>query len=207
MGELAQVELANLSTLADGRCVEWEALGSGEDLVWFEGGLGFWAHLARPDVALIADRFCCHLINAPGCGRTSPPVLRADYSVPGDVAFYEAAREALGLEQFTLMGHSWGGTVAVAYAATHPDHVRCLIVIDGWCGWSLVDRTEAEAEQRRVLDRLRDRPWFSEAMADHGDIHEITEAELAAWFGRRFPVYFAEPDAARARAHIERIRR
>ena len=29
MGELAQIELANLSTLADGRCMEWEALGSG----------------------------------------------------------------------------------------------------------------------------------------------------------------------------------
>jgi len=207
MGELAQIELANLSTLADGRCMEWEALGSGEDLVWFEGGPGFWAHLARPDVALVADRFRCHLVNAPGCGRTSPPALRSDYSVPGDVAFYEAAREALGLEQFTLMGHSWGGTLAVAYAAAHPERVRRLVVVDGWCGWPLVDRREAEAEEQRALDRLRDRPWFAEAMADHGDIHEITEADLAAWFGRRFPVYFADPDSPRARPHIERVRR
>lgn len=204
---LPEIHLAHLLTLPDGHIVEWEAVGSGEDLVWFEGGPGFWAHLARPDVALIADRFRSHLVNAPGCGRTSPPALRSDYSVPGDVAFYEAARDALGLEKFTLMGHSWGGTLAVAYAAAHPERVRRLVVVDGWCGWPLVERREAEAEEQRALDRLRDRPWFAEAMADHGDIHEITEADLAAWFGTRFPVYFADPDSPRARPHIERIRR
>jgi proline iminopeptidase len=207
MGVLAEIKLESLTSLAGGRWVEWERSGSGEDLVWFEGGPGFWAHLARPDVALIADRFRCHLINAPGCGRTSPPVDRSGYSVAGDVSFYEAACEALGLRRFTLMGHSWGGTLAVAYAAAHPGRVRRLIVIAGWCGFSLVDPVEADAESRRALDRLRERPWFAEAMADHSKIDEITEEDLATWFGRRFPVYFGEPDSAAARLHIERIRR
>lgn len=207
MCELLEIELENLSALADGRHVEWERVGCGENLVWFEGGPGFWAHLARPDVALLADRFRCHLVNAPGCGRTSPPGDRSGYSLAGDVEFYEATCDALGLDRFTLMGHSWGGTVAVAFAATHPERVRRLIVIDGWCGLSLLDAAEAEAESQRALDRLRDRPWFAEAMAEHGDIDEISEADLASWFGRRFPVYFGEPESPVARSHIERIRR
>ena len=49
--------LANLLELPDGRLAEWESIGSGEPLLWIEGGPGLPAHLARPDVALVADRF------------------------------------------------------------------------------------------------------------------------------------------------------
>ena len=39
--------LANLLELPDGRVVEWEAIGTGEPLLWIEGGPGIAAHLAR----------------------------------------------------------------------------------------------------------------------------------------------------------------
>ena len=40
---------------------------------------------------------------------------------------------ALKIERAVLAGHSWGGNVAVQYAADHPDRVSSLILIDG--GW------------------------------------------------------------------------
>lgn len=207
MSALAEIELANLGQLWGGRTFEWEAVGSGEDLVWFEGGPGFWAHLARPDVALVADRFRCHLVNAPGCGRTSPPATPAGYTAEADAAFYEEVCEALGLGRVTIMGHSWGGSLAVVFAAAFPERVRRLVVIDGWCGFSLVDRAEAEAEERLAFDRVRDRPWFPEAMVQHRPFTEMSEEEWVAWFGRRWPVYFAEPESSLARPHVDRIRR
>jgi len=115
-------------------------------------------------------------------------------------------RQGLGLGAVTLMGHSWGGTVAVAFAAANEDSVRRLVVIDGFAGVNAVDPAEASAEQERALDRIRDRAWFADAMADHRDVEEIGEAELCAWFRRRFPVYFAEPEPPVARGHIERVR-
>jgi proline iminopeptidase len=206
MGALAEIELANLGRLADGRCFEWEAVGSGEDLVWFEGGPGFWAHLGRPDVALLADRFRCHLINAPGCGRTSPPASKSQYNAAADAAFYEEACQVLGLGPVTLMGHSWGGTLAVVFAARYPERVRRLVIIDGWCGLQLVDRAEAQAEERRAFDRVRDRPWFADAEHYHGP-EDMTEEVWAAWWRRRFPIYFADPESALAWPHVERVRR
>ena len=168
MNALSDIRLANVLEF-DGRTIEWEAGGSGEALMWIEGGPGFWAHLARPDVALLADRFRTYLVNAPGCGRTSPPLEGADYGLDSSVRFIDDTRKALGLDRITVMGHSWGGLAAVAYAATYPDAVRRLVVIDGYAGVGSVDADAAEAEQQAALDRLRDRSWFADAVAAASD--------------------------------------
>src|ERR1700753_154355 len=39
------------------------------------------------------------------------------------VADMEAVRQHLGLNQFALLGDSYGGLVAMAYASAHPEHV------------------------------------------------------------------------------------
>jgi pimeloyl-ACP methyl ester carboxylesterase len=112
---LAEYPLAEILTVADGRTVEWEAVGGGPPLMWVEGEPGFWAHLARRDGALVSDMFRCHLVNAPGCGRTSPPTDISGYDLPGIVGFFDEVRARLRLGQVTVMGHSWGGLVAAAW--------------------------------------------------------------------------------------------
>src|SRR5215472_8088007 len=149
---LIEYPLAEILTLEDGRAVEWEAVGDGPPLIWVEGGPGFSAHLARPDVELVSDLFRCHLVNAPGCGRTSPPADISGYDLPGIIAFFEGVRERLGLGRATVMGHSWGGLVVAAWAAARPESVDRLVVIDGYPGssdaaGSAVDRDAARAEQ------------------------------------------------------------
>jgi len=207
---LQEIHLANLLALPDGRTVEWEAVGDGDPLLWIEGGPGLPAHLARPDVELISDRFRCHLVNAPGCGRTSPPQEPEGYSLDGHVRFFDEVRHALGLGPVTVMGHSWGGLVAVAYAAAVPDAVRRLIVVDGYLGGAAVEASEAEAECERALDRVRDRDWFAAAsVADDvwARLASISPEEVRDANNPGWPRYFAEPESTASRFHIERIRR
>jgi proline iminopeptidase len=40
----------------------------------------------------------------------------------------EAVRKGLGLEQFYLLGHSWGGLLAIEYALAYPQHLKGLII-------------------------------------------------------------------------------
>jgi proline iminopeptidase len=42
----------------------------------------------------------------------------------------EAIRHALGARQIDLMGHSWGGYLAMSYATEYPDRVRGLVLVD-----------------------------------------------------------------------------
>lgn len=46
----------------------------------------------------------------------------------------EQVRKGLGLEQFYLYGHSWGGMLALEYALAHPGHVKALIISDMTAG-------------------------------------------------------------------------
>ncbi len=207
---LPTIQLEHLATLPDGSVAEWEALGAGEEpLVWVEGGPGLPAHLARADVVPVLDRFRCHLVNAPGSGRSTPPSAEEGYGLEATVAFFEAWRLAVGLGPVTLMGHSWGGLVAPAWAALHPEGVRRLIVIDGYAGGGSVPEADWQAERDCALDRLRDRPWFDDAWRawEAGALQGQTEQDVADRFWTFLGFYFADPEDPVSAAHIDRIGR
>lgn len=207
---LPTIELAHLASLPGGAAAEWESIGDGDEpLVWVEGGPGLPAHLARADVAPVLDRFRCHLVNAPGSGRSTPPRSDEGYGLEASVAFFEDWRRAVGLGPVTLMGHSWGGLIAPAWAALHPDAVRRLIVISGFAGGGSVPEADWRAERDRALDRIRDRPWFDLAWRswEAGSLPGRTEQDIADRFWTYLPFYFADPGDAVALAHIDRIGR
>ena len=53
-----------------------------------------------------------------------------DYAGEHFVADFQAFTSAVGLERFSLLGHSMGGLVAMAYAAANPDAVERLVIVD-----------------------------------------------------------------------------
>ena len=205
--ERPRFPLENLLELPDGRCVEWEAIGSGPPLLWIEGGPGLPAHLARPDVSLVADRFRAHLVNAPGCGRTSAPPTAAEYGLDAHVRFFGDVLRSLDLGPVTLMCHSWGVLVALALTLANPSAVARLILISGYAGEASVADDVATAERERALARVRDEPRFEAAVAAFGQDLESTGRELDERFEACWPLYFAAPESPRSMAHIERLRR
>ena len=209
---MVEYPLAEILTLNGGRTVEWEAVGSGPPLMWVEGGPGLWAHLARPDVELVSDLFRCHLVNAPGCGRTSAPANVTGYDLTGIIAFFEEVRERLGLGQVTVMGHSWGGLVAAAWAAGHPESVGRLVVIDGYPGGRIEgsggDHDAARAEQERAFARHAREPWYQaavSALAEQDD-EQWDEETLLSHHDPTWPLYFADPSSPVAAPHLARFR-
>ena len=68
----------------------------------------------------------------PGCGDSDrpPPVLCADYSPRWLAAAVQELLDRLGLAQVDLVGHSWGGAIAVCLADAAPTRVRRLVLVD-----------------------------------------------------------------------------
>ncbi|MBC7477268.1 MAG: prolyl aminopeptidase [Pseudorhodobacter sp.] len=68
------------------------------------------------------------LFDQRGCGRSRPHAT-VDHNTTWDlIADIEAIRTALGIERFILFGGSWGATLALIYAITHPERVRHLVL-------------------------------------------------------------------------------
>lgn len=72
-----------------------------------------------------------HIIipDLPGFGDTEKnPALK--YDIPSQVARLDRFIEKIGLKKFYIAGNSMGGNIAGVYAATHPDKVKGLILMD-----------------------------------------------------------------------------
>ncbi|NBU78751.1 MAG: alpha/beta hydrolase [Sphingomonadaceae bacterium] len=81
----------------------------------------------RHQMAGLADHYYCIAPDQRGYARSDKPADIAAYRVPILVADVLAVADALGIAQFTLVGHDWGGAVAWATALKHPDRVMRLI--------------------------------------------------------------------------------
>jgi proline iminopeptidase len=65
-----------------------------------------------------------------GTGASKHMQPNAPQSMDAQVADLEAIRNALALERIAVLGDSYGGMIAMAYAAAHPEHVSRLILSD-----------------------------------------------------------------------------
>jgi len=68
------------------------------------------------------------LLDQRGCGRSTPHAELEENTTWDLVADMERVRKHLGIERWQLLGGSWGSTLALAYAQTHPGAVSELIL-------------------------------------------------------------------------------
>lgn len=68
------------------------------------------------------------LFDQRGCGRSRPTASVLGNTTWDLIADIEAIRTLLGIDRFILFGGSWGATLALTYAITHPERVRHLVL-------------------------------------------------------------------------------
>jgi len=73
-------------------------------------------------------RYRIVLFDQRGCGRSTPHAELAENTTWDLVADVERLREHLGIERWQVFGGSWGSTLALAYAQTHPARVTELVL-------------------------------------------------------------------------------
>lgn len=118
-----------LMDMGDGHSIYVEQSGNPDGLpvVVFHGGPGGGASPAMrryfdPSVYRII------LFDQRGCGRSRPHAEIENNTTWHLVADIERIREALGIDRWVVFGGSWGATLALIYAQTHPDRPIALIL-------------------------------------------------------------------------------
>lgn len=130
-----------------GHTLAYQALGSLEGPVWLvlHGGPG-----GRGNPGLLApfnlSRQGVVMPDQRGCGHSRPSGALRGNHLPQLVDDLEALRQHLNVAQWSILGGSWGATLAVAYAARHPAAVQQLVLRGAF---DASDRTT-----RRLLQRF-----------------------------------------------------
>jgi proline iminopeptidase len=68
------------------------------------------------------------LFDQRGCGKSTPHTCLEENTTWDLVADIERLREHLGIDRWAVFGGSWGSTLSLAYAQTHPQSVKALIL-------------------------------------------------------------------------------
>jgi proline iminopeptidase len=179
---------SGLLDAGDGHALYWEAVGNpqGAPAVYLHGGPGSGATSA---VRRYFDpgAYRTVLFDQRGCGRSRPLAAGPDADLSANttahlVADIERLREHHAVERWVVAGVSWGVTLALVYAQSHPNRVSAMVL------GAVTTGTRREIDWiTRGMRRFFPGEWEAFVAAVGADEHE---ANLSAAYARRL----ADPD-------------
>lgn len=125
---------SGLLEVGEGHQIFWETYGSpgAMPVVFLHGGPGGGCTPGHRSL-FDADRHHVLFFDQRGCGRSRPLACEPDADLSANTTHHlirdiETLREFLGFEDWVVYGLSWGSTLGLAYAETHPDRVTGVVL-------------------------------------------------------------------------------
>ncbi|HTM57930.1 MAG TPA: alpha/beta fold hydrolase [Candidatus Udaeobacter sp.] len=147
-------------------------IGAGDPLVILHGGPDFNHDYLLPEMDRLSSAFRLIYYDQRGRGRSSAGVEPEDVSLESEIDDLERLRQHFGVTRFAVLGHSWGGLLAMEYATRHADHVSSLILMN--------TGPASSAEMMRFREERRNLDWETlEKMAAIAATREYGEGDIA----------------------------
>ena len=182
---------ADFTTQDDGPLIAGRRAGSGPPVLLLHGGPGLGFDYLRALADELAEENDVAWYQQRG---QDPSAAEGPYTVAADVADARRVLDALGWERAYVVGHSWGGHLAIHVAEAMPERLFGVLAVDplGSVGdgrWPEFD----EEMFRRTPAELRERARELDALTTEGaaDDELALEQMRLVW-----PAYFADPEQA-----------
>jgi proline iminopeptidase len=117
----SRIAYVRIPAEGDARPMPVVFLHGGPGVPDMKGDSGYFGRLA-------GDGFDVYVYDEVGSGRSSRLADPTGYTLQRDVTDLEEIREEIETEKVVLIGHSYGGTLAAAYAASHPERVERMVL-------------------------------------------------------------------------------
>lgn len=168
---------------AHGVLIYYMTVGHGEPLLIVHGGPGASHDYLLPYLLPLARSNKLVFIDERGSGRSEKLEDATQYTVENMVEDVEQVRQALGLGKISLLGHSYGGVLAQAYAFKYQKNLTHLILGGTFYSTSAMNKVLAQEKQRMAPEAL----------------HKLEALEQAGLFGKgrewetgRYPEEYAK---------------
>src|SRR5437867_10761640 len=136
------------SAHANGADLFYLQVGTGTPCLVMHGGLGVDHTQFRAGLDPLGDVLRLVYYDHRGNGRSGrPPIETLTLEQLADDA--DALRSHLGYERVAVLGHSYGGCLALRYALRHPRHLSHLLLVGTTAAWDYTEDILAELRRRR----------------------------------------------------------
>lgn len=109
----------------------YRIMGEGEPFIFLHGGPGMWHDELVPFFLDFAQSYQSIFYDQRGNGKSLLETIdETTFTTDLLIEDLEALRQALGLPQLNIIGHSWGGLLGMYYTSKYPQHVKRLILVD-----------------------------------------------------------------------------
>ena len=184
----------------DNVLIYYKAFGEGDPLVIVHGGPGASHDYFLPYLIPLAKTNRLIFIDERGSGRSTKLDDPSGYTVNTMVEDLEAVRVGLDLGKINLLGHSYGGVLAQAYALRYQDNLDHLILCSTFHSTKQLNavfdkmKENMKPELRRRIDKMEQRGLFGRGK-DYEKNRYTAEYMSAAWGEGYFPyLYGRRPD-------------
>jgi proline iminopeptidase len=185
----------------NGVFVYYMAIGQGSPLIVLHGGPGASHDYFLPYLLPLARHARLVFVDERGSGRSSRLEDASAYTVENMADDVEGVRQALRLGEVSILGHSYGGVLAQAYALKYPTRVSRLVLCSTFASTSAMNRVfdrmkeKMDPELRARIDRLEKAGLFGRGKPFQQNRYP-DEYMTAAWGEAYFPyVYRRRPNA------------
>jgi len=110
----------------DGHRVHALTMGDGPDVVLIHGASGNLRDMTHSLAPRLADRYRVTVFDRPGLGYTDR-INQSGATIRQQAELLSDAARQLGIEKPVVLGHSYGGAVALAWAVHRPNHIAALV--------------------------------------------------------------------------------
>jgi proline iminopeptidase len=186
---------------ANGVLIYWKSIGSGASLFVVHGGPGASHDYFLPHLVPLARTNRLIFIDERGSGRSERLENAKLYTVERMVEDVEAVRRALALGKIALLGHSFGGVLAQAYAFKYPENLSSLILCSTFHTTKAINKALADIKAKMDPElRARIEKMEKDGLYGKGKAYERgrypADYMTAAWAEGYFPyLYQKRPDA------------
>jgi len=167
--------------------VHYRVFGTGAPIVILSGGPGFDCDYIQPVAQELGKTHRAILVDLRGTGRSVPPAINHDtVNLKLTLSDLEAIREQIGVQRWTVLGHSAGAVLAMAYATSYPSRIDSMLLVNS----GPIRGASAAAEMDNVMLHLT--PQEREEMSKSG------AKDFGSLFKYLVPGYFYDRSHAAA---------
>ncbi len=165
--------------------------GKGLPLIVLHGGPGLSQEYLLPQLYKLAENNLVIFYDQRGSGRSLETKLDEKHiNIDQFVEDLDTLRTSLGFDKFILMGHSWGGLLAMQYAVDHQENLMGLILLSTAPADYKGQKAFVEEFELRTKNIHNDiKPFFA-----YEDFKKLNAAQISDLYRKLFSVYFYNPE-------------